>query len=207
MAAILHINHSFKTIKDYLRKAKIFCFATDTVYALSCDATILEAVKRIYTLKKRSLDKPVPILVRDIYHAQKYAILNEYAIKLINKFSPGPMTYILKAIPDTNIASPISHNKNIGIRIPAHSVASIILKNYPHPLVGTSANSSRGKATRNIRDIFESELPLDIVITDALDSNMDGVESTIIDLTVEGRYHIVRNGKITQEEIEEAINQ
>jgi tRNA A37 threonylcarbamoyladenosine synthetase subunit TsaC/SUA5/YrdC len=36
---------------------------------------------------------------------------------------------------------------------------------------------------------------------------MDGVESTIIDLTVEGRYHIVRNGKITQEEIEEAINQ
>jgi L-threonylcarbamoyladenylate synthase len=53
-------------------------------------------VKKIFSLKKRPSNNPLIVHFKNIEQIKKEAIINTNFLKLVKKFSPGPLTYVLK---------------------------------------------------------------------------------------------------------------
>ena len=89
---------------DFLQRGKVICFATDTVYGVAVDATNPMAVERLYQLKNREKNKPIAIFLKDLKSAKKLFIFNDLAEEIVDKYTPGGITIILKT---TNFAKKI----------------------------------------------------------------------------------------------------
>ena len=115
---------------EALRNGKLVVFPTETVYGLGADATNKDAVARIYQVKGRPSDHPLIVHISSAAHLDKWASdIPEYAIKLARSFWPGPMTLIL---PRTELAKDFitGGQNNVGIRVPKHTVAMALLKEF-----------------------------------------------------------------------------
>ena len=172
-----------------LKAGNLVAFPTETVYGLGADASNQLAVARIYKVKGRPTDHPLIIHISSINNLDKWAKdIPEYAIKLARKFWPGPMTLILSR---TDLAKDFitGGQDNVGIRVPAHTVAQALLKAFESQggfgVAAPSANRF-GKVSPTCADDVKSELAdylsTDDLILDGGQSEV-GVESTIIDCT------------------------
>jgi L-threonylcarbamoyladenylate synthase len=131
----------------------------------------------------------------------------EYAIKLARAFWPGPMTLIL---PKTDLAKNFitGGQNNVGIRVPAHTVALALLKDFEaQGGLGVAAPSANrfGAVSPTSAGAVELELASYLNLDDqVLDGgNCDvGIESTIIDC-IGKTPRVLRPGAITREMIEE----
>ncbi|MDR0288705.1 MAG: threonylcarbamoyl-AMP synthase [Rickettsiales bacterium] len=172
----------------------LVCFPTETVYALACSALDSGAIKKIYQVKKRSRNKPLSILVNDIYSLTKIAELEEKYVSLVNHFSPGPITYILP-LKSNNILPNEFFKGSIGVRIPNHPIVISILNELKTPIVATSINISGEKSVCKASDIPQSiKQHLSAVVED--DKLVSGIESTVIDLTGD-KIKILRGGAVS----------
>lgn len=178
-------------IKNELIKGKVLVLPTDTVYGLVCDSRNEQAVKRIFEIKKRSLNKPVGIFVKNIEMAKKIAQINEEQEKLLKEKWPGKFTFILrkKAVENGSrgilLPDLIGARKTIGIRIPDYELISDLFEKIDFALAQTSANISNEPATTKIQGVIKSfekqKIQPDLII-DAGD--LPGSRpSTVIDLT------------------------
>lgn len=113
---------------------------TDTVYGVAARIDRPEAVRRIFSIKRRSLDKPLPVLVPDLERAQRLAVMTPEASEMAERGWPGPLTLVLPAVPGGGIALG-GDGSTIGVRIPAHPVALELLRRAGS-LAATSANRS-----------------------------------------------------------------
>jgi len=202
MLILKNLSGSGDLIAECLRKGGVICFPTETVYALACDATLPNAIARIQKIKNRDANKPLSLLAYDIKTAKRYVFIDDKAISVMKKFSPGPITYILpnKALnnwPDF-----------LGIRIPKHPTAQAILKNYSHLLVGTSVNISGKASARTSEEIPEKIRDcVDIIVNDTPKMPASGLPSTVVDMSMPGRYKILREGPVNKAEIDEIADQ
>jgi L-threonylcarbamoyladenylate synthase len=164
-------------------------FPTETVYGLGADASNQQAVARIYEVKGRPTDHPLIVHISSINNLDKWAKdIPAYAVKLARNFWPGPMTLIL---PRTDLAKDFitGGQNNVGIRVPAHTVALSLLKEFEdqggYGIAAPSANRF-GKVSPTCADDVKAELS-DYLKSDDLildgGSSLVGVESTIIDCT------------------------
>ncbi len=185
-----------------LKAGNLVAFPTETVYGLGAAASNQLAVARIYKVKGRPSDHPLIIHISSINNLDKWAKdIPEYSIKLARKFWPGPMTLIL---PRTNLAKDFitGGQDNVGIRVPQHTVALSLLKEFEAQggdgIAAPSANRF-GKVSPTCANDVKSELA-DYLSTDdlILDGGQAevGVESTIIDCTNPTPV-ILRPGAIT----------
>ena len=78
-----------------LTLGELIAFPTETVYGLGADATNEQAVKRVYLAKGRPSDNPLIVTVASREMVKKYTgELPEAAVKLMDKFWPGPLTMV-----------------------------------------------------------------------------------------------------------------
>ncbi|UWI83017.1 L-threonylcarbamoyladenylate synthase [Wolbachia endosymbiont of Howardula sp.] len=188
-------------IVQSLHNDLLVCFPTETVYALSCHAYSNTAIAKIYQIKNRVRDKKLSIFVHDIHHLQKIANIKEEYMHYINYFSPGPVTYIVP-LKNNQLFSKEFFQDNIGIRIPNHPVARLILQHINSPIVATSINMSGTASVYTANTIPKCiKQYLSIVIED--DRLVSGIDSTIIDLTG-SEIKIVRQGAISLQDIRDA---
>ena len=82
--------------KKILNKNNIIAVPTETVYGLAGNAYSSKSVKKIYKLKRRPKKNPLIIHYYDLENLKRDAYIDENFLKLYNKFSPGPLTYILR---------------------------------------------------------------------------------------------------------------
>ena len=87
---------NIKKAKKYLNKNYCIGVPTETVYGLAANAYKNSAVKKIFNLKKRPENNPLIVHYLGIDSLKKDCLLNDNFMKLYKKFSPGPITYILK---------------------------------------------------------------------------------------------------------------
>jgi L-threonylcarbamoyladenylate synthase len=194
-----------------LISGNLVAFATETVYGLGADATNKDAVSRIYEVKGRPTDHPLIVHISSIEHLDKWARdIPEYAIKLATSFWPGPMTLIL---PRTKLAKDFitAGQDNVGIRVPSHTVALALLKEFESQggegVAAPSANRF-GKVSPTTAQAVSDELSNYLTSTDLiLDGGpcAVGVESTIIDCT-QSLPVIIRPGEVSTEMIEELLS-
>jgi L-threonylcarbamoyladenylate synthase len=126
-------NCTATAIKDAaaaLIKGDLVAFPTETVYGLGADATNEDAIARIYKVKGRPVGHPLIVHISSLDNLDKWARdIPEYAVNLARAFWPGPMTLIL---PRTDLAKDFitGGQDNVGIRIPSHTVALALLKEF-----------------------------------------------------------------------------
>ncbi len=107
---------------------ELVAMPTETVYGLAADATNPEAVARIFAAKGRPRFNPLIVHLPSLAAAEQFAVFTPAARKLAAAFWPGPLTMVLKSVPDSGIADLVTAGLDtIAIRVPAHPVAQALL--------------------------------------------------------------------------------
>ena len=198
------IQSNIKKAKKYLDNNGCIAVPTETVYGLAGNAYSNVAVKKIYKLKKRPLNNPLIVHYHSLDQLKKDCDLNDNFLKLYKKFSPGPLTYILKLKENSKISKYVTNNKKtLAVRFPKHYLFRNLLKRLNYPLAAPSANISSGLSSVKISDIkdeFGNKIKL---ILNGGKSKI-GVESTILNLL--NKPSILRYGGLDISKIEKALN-
>ena len=200
-----------KNAATALINGNLVAFPTETVYGLGADATNKDAVARIYAVKGRPTGHPLIVHISSIKNLNKWVReIPDYAATLAQTYWPGPMTLIL---PRTEIAKDFitGGQDNVGIRVPAHPVALLLLREFErqggYGVAAPSANRF-GKVSPTCADDVKSELLNNLKSDDlVLDggSSLVGIESTIIDCT-KSTPTILRPGGITSTMVSDLLN-
>ena len=192
---------AYKTALDILKSGGLVAFPTDTVYGVGALAFDGNAIESIYTAKKRPAEKAIPILVGEIMDTVK--IVTEFPLtarRLASRFWPGPLTCILTKKP--TLPAAVSATSTIGVRIPDHAVARILLRSAG-PMAVTSANISRQQSPSSAQEVFRQlngRIPL---IIDGGETP-GGVPSTVVDCSSD-EIKILREGPISLDNINSAL--
>ena len=177
------IQSNIKKAKKYLDKNDCIAVPTETVYGLAGNAYSNIAVKKIFKLKKRPVNNPLIVHYYDINKLKQDCHINDNFIKLFNKFSPGPITFILKLKKDSKISNFVTNKqKTLAVRFPRHLLFRRLLKNLNYPLAAPSANISTKLSSVQASDVIEEFGSKVKYILNGGKCQI-GVESTIINLT------------------------
>ena len=115
-AAIL-LQDNLEKIVEAFSKGKVVCIPTDTIYAMSCDAMNVDAIERIYQIKKRDLNKTLPVFVADIEMAKEYIKFFSKELALAEVFWPGALTFVSE-VNNQKIPKILINKNKIAIRVP-----------------------------------------------------------------------------------------
>ena len=197
----LNIHEQIEKGVSILSRGGIIAYPTDTVYGLGAGIGFPKAIERIYAVKERPVNMPLPLLVADVSQISELAeSISPLARLLIQNFLPGALTLVLPAsasVPDIIAAG----GKTVAVRIPAHPVPIALIRGLGTPIVGTSANLSGQPSALTADEVYGQ-------LGDKIDFVIDGgrcpggKESTIIDITGE-KAVILREGAISRKEIEQ----
>ena len=189
-------------ILNILKKNGIIGLPTETVYGLAGNAYSNSAIKKIFKIKKRLKKNPLIIHYYNLSSAKKDVLLDKKFFKIYKKFSPGPITYIVKKKNNSKIKPLACANlKTVGIRFPRNKIIRKLLKKLEFPLAMPSANKSSGVSPVKPMDVFE-EFNNKIKVIDGGISSI-GIESTVLNLV--GKICILRPGVITPKQIENVL--
>ena len=192
-----------RTAVDALRAGKLVAFPTETVYGLGADGFNEEACRAVYAAKGRPSDNPLILHIADMSALRDIAEdIPEAAVDLAEAFWPGPLTLVLKK--RRNVSSVVSGGLDtVAVRMPDNDLARRLIRALGHPLAGPSANLS-GHPSPTLAAHVEHDFGDHIAgVVDGGPCRV-GVESTIVDLTVQP-YAILRPGGIPREKIEALI--
>ena len=166
----------------------VILYPTDTVYGLGANIFNNDAVERIYEIKKRDQSKPLSVLVQNTESLELIADLNRSSREIINKWLPGPFTFILNK---KNMVSPyVSASSKVGVRIPDYKIARALASLFP--ITTTSANLTNECTLSNPQDILK-QIGNDIDLVIDVGDLGDAKPSTVIDLS-SSKPTLVRNG-------------
>ena len=173
-----------------LRARGLVAFPTETVYGLAADAASPDAIERLNRVKGRPPEKPYSLHVHSIEQvAQQVGTIPPSALRLMERFWPGPLTIIL----------PGASGKTVGFRLPDHPVALAFLKACGTLVVAPSANRSGSPPPTDAQEVRAA-------LGDTFDCLLDagptklGRESTVVEC-LDGRVEIRREGAIPRQEI------
>jgi L-threonylcarbamoyladenylate synthase len=176
---------------DVIQNGGIILYPTDTVWGIGCDATNVEAVKKIYALKQREETKSMIVLMNGekmMYNVFKD--IPEVAWQILD-FSEKPTTLILDN-PRNVAANIIADDKTLGVRIVKEPFCFKLMERMKKPLVSTSANISGQPTPKSFKEISPEIINgVDYVVNLHREKTCDK-PSTIIKLTSDSQVKIIR---------------
>jgi len=179
---MISIQSNIKKAKKYLDKNHCVAVPTETVYGLAGNAYSDIATKKIFKLKKRPVNNPLIVHYYDINMLKEDCYISDNFIKLYSKFSPGPITFVLKLKKESKISKFVTNKqKSLAVRFPKHALFRKLLKNLNYPLAAPSANISTRLSSVKVSDVIE-EFGSKIKYILNGGKCQIGVESTIINL-------------------------
>ncbi len=178
-------------------------FPTTCLYGLGAAIHLPEALERVFAAKNRPRSQPVSMLIRSAGEVEGYAAgIPESARRLIEAFWPGNVTLVLAAA-DTVPPILTADTGRIGIRVPAHPVASALLNCLEHPITGTSANLAGQPACASVSELSAELCRHTAVILDA-GPLAGGNGSTVVDVTTDPAT-ILREGTVSVARIRDCL--
>ncbi len=171
-----------QTASEYLTAGGILALPTDTVYGVGVDAFNAEAVQKLYTLKGRPEDKPIPLVLGTVADVEQVAQnLPGFFFHLTERFWPGGLTIVVEAKNLLPILT--AGGDTVGIRIPNHALLLEILQEFGGAMAITSANLSGALPATSVEEIGAE-------LRNKIDLFVDGgktpgpVPSTVYDISV-----------------------
>jgi L-threonylcarbamoyladenylate synthase len=188
-----------------INRGRLVVFPTSTFYGLGAQAFDIDAVDRVFRLKRRNSEKPILILIASLTDlAPLVRSIPETAQRIIKAFWPGSVTLVFRAaeILPKNLTG---QTGKIGIRVVNHPVASALVREVGSPVTGTSANISGEDGCASVGQLDRRiKANVDLVL-DAGELG-GGKGSTVVDVTVDPP-RILREGLIRQEEITASLEE
>jgi 2,3-bisphosphoglycerate-independent phosphoglycerate mutase len=181
---------------------------TETVYGLFCDATSDIATQKVYDIKGRPACNPLIVHVSSVDMALLYATIHEqdaYMMELFWNKLNLPITFVVPLAPGSQISKLVTAGlKTVAIRRPNHPIALSLIEEFGKPLAAPSANTSMMLSPTSYDMVMEDIGRKVRLVIDGGPCDV-GIESTIIDITTQGEYRILRHGGTPIETIEEVI--
>ena len=185
-----------KQAVETMRKGGVILYPTDTVWGIGCDATNIEAVKRVYTIKQRDDSKALICLVDSDARMQRYfRNVPDVAWQLIDGLKDSdarPTTLILDGA--INLAENlIAEDGSVGMRITNEPFSKELCYRFQKAIVSTSANISGKPAAQNYCDIDPQIIDaVDYVCWSRRQEHKPHTPSSIIKLKENGEVTIIR---------------
>lgn len=196
-------DNSVQMAANILKNGGIIGMPTETVYGLAAMGTDGEAVKTVFEVKGRPQDNPLIAHVHKDYDLEKLVFTDmPYVRKLIDKFTPGPLTLVFYS-KGVVCKEAVCGGETLAVRIPSHEGCQKLLRAVDSPLVAPSANLSKHTSPVTAAHVYndlQGKIPL------ILDGGKcsGGIESTVLDVT--GPVpRILRAGLVTKEMIESVV--
>ncbi|MBN1829861.1 MAG: threonylcarbamoyl-AMP synthase [Deltaproteobacteria bacterium] len=187
-----------------IKRGGVIAYPTETFYGLGADPFNERAVERLFAIKGRNFDKPIPLIIgkRENLDGLVTDITREAEL-LIKHFWPGPLTLVFHAASHIHRAITADTGK-VGIRLSSHRIARNLATALPSGvLTATSANFSGSEAMNAAQDVLAAMGRLvDAVIEGG--ATPGGPGSSVIDVTAIPPV-IIRNGEIPKEIISDKL--
>jgi L-threonylcarbamoyladenylate synthase len=189
---------------DFLRSGALVAFPTETVYGLGGDATNDRAVAAIFAAKGRPAFNPLIAHGPDQASFATAVVMDERALRLAERFWPGPLTMVLPRREGSSISLLASAGlDSIAVRVPAHPVALALLRAAGTLIAAPSANPSGRVSPTTARHVAEGLSGRLAMILDGGPCRV-GVESTVIDLSSDVPT-LLRPGGVTLESLRDIL--
>lgn len=183
-----------------LKQGELVAIPTETVYGLAGNAFDHNTVTKIYQVKNRPVYNPLIVHIADL--STLYSVTDKkipaIAIKLMEKFWPGPLTLLLPK--NKNIPQIVTSGlPNVAVRIPNHPLTTKLLRQLDFPLVAPSANRFGYISPTSPNHVFQQFAEKIPYILDG-GACSAGIESTIVGFD-DDTVVIYRLGAVTPGEI------
>ena len=186
-----------------IKQGGVIAFPTETVYALGADVNNIEAIKKVYKLKKRNKDKPLSMFVKSISDVKELVDkVTPEAEQLMKTFWPGPLTLVFQTShPD--LAPILSGENKLGVRVSSSPLVKALLEGSGKYISATSANISGKKSCILATQVF-------YFFTGRVDLILDGGKanssytSTVLDVSGD-EVICLRKGLVSLNRIKEII--
>jgi L-threonylcarbamoyladenylate synthase len=177
----------------------VVAFPTETFYGLGADVLDLEALQKVFQIKRREENKPLLLLVADqTWLPELVKRIPPAAEQLIEKFWPGPLTLVFQASP--HLPTILTANTGrIGLRISSHPVAQALVQAVGRAITATSANVA-GQPSASLASEVSQALGkrVDAILDGG--KTAGGLGSTVLD--VSGVLpKIIRQGTVSRTEL------
>lgn len=176
---------------DTLKSGGTILYPTDTIWGIGCDATNVEAIQKIFEIKKREKSKSMIILVESVKRLQDLVEVPEMAWEIMD-LSEKPVTLIYdnpKGLPKELLAE----DGSIGIRLVKDDYLKKLIGKLNKPLVSTSANLSGSKSPMKFADISKEIIgSVDAVAEENHDKVSEYSGSSVIRMWNDGRVKVLR---------------
>ncbi|MGG4144758.1 L-threonylcarbamoyladenylate synthase [Paenibacillus algorifonticola] len=192
---------------ELLRRGELVAFPTETVYGLGADARSPEAVAKIFQAKGRPSDNPLIVHIATISQLDELVLpYSTLAKQLMEQLWPGPLTLVLPVQPGAVSPLVTAGLSTVGVRMPSHPVAMRLLAAAGCPVAAPSANRS-GRPSPTLAEHVAEDLSGRV--SGIVDGGATGIglESTVIELTGEQAFRILRPGGVTVEQLRNAVPQ
>lgn len=175
-----------------INNGSIVALPTDTVYGLAADAQNPFAVNNLYNIKGRDFKKPIAICTYCVSDICNWGKVCNLPFGLLEDLLPGPVTVVLQRTPTLNSALNPDQS-NVAIRVPNSGFVCKIISVLRKPIALTSANYSENPSTLKPIEFSALWPKLDAIFDGGIiHASREG--STIVDLTIDNHYSIIRTG-------------
>lgn len=186
----------------------VWAFPTETFYGLGCRIMDAAAVQRVYQLKHRPVQRPLPVLAGSVGQLAAVVRLDEAPALLRERFWPGSLTILLPVLPQCRAALPpqvCGPDGKMAVRLTPHPAAARLACLAGMPLTCSSANLSGQPAARTADELAPALLQhLDaahdgILVCGPLPQG--GLPSTIVEPLGQRRLRLLRSGAVAPQQL------
>lgn len=178
---------------EILKNGGVIAYPTDSSYAIACQMDDKQALDKIRRIRQLDDKHNFTLICKDLTQVSNFAKIDNDAYRLIKALTPGAFTFILNATREVPRRLQHPKKKTIGIRVPDHAIASLLVETIGEPLFSSTlvlpGESSALTDPYEIRDRLEHELDLVIDAGIVLDE-----PTTIIECSGKN-LEITRQGK------------
>ena len=190
---------------ELIKAGGLVVFPTRALYGIGADIYQPDAVSRVFTVKRRTSDKPISVLIRSESQLNDLAAeIPDTARRLMDRFWPGLITLVFTAQPAVPSALTGNFGK-IGIRMPAHPVAATLLAQLSHPITGTSANLSGQPGCAQISGLA-AEIGKEMAMILDAGPLAGGAGSTVVDVTTTPPI-VLREGGVSETDLRNCLKE
>ncbi|TGN09920.1 L-threonylcarbamoyladenylate synthase [Leptospira bandrabouensis] len=190
------ISSDVRLLANLIQEGKVVIFPTETVYGIGASTKNEAACLRVYEIKGRPKDNPLIAHFPSIEAIEESCVLGNLGRKLLEKFSPGPLTLILPKKDKSLFPKELD---TLAVRIPKNPVIREWIRLTGGPVSAPSANLSGRPSLTKLTDVvryFEGKV--DGILIEEEPSF--GIESTVVSLVGE-HPTLLRPGSIESEEL------
>lgn len=177
---------------EIVREGGVIAYPTDSSYAIGCHIGDKQSMDRMRRIRQLDDKHNFTLVCTDLAQVSTFTKISNDAYRMIKALTPGPFTFIMEATREVPRRLQHPRKKTIGVRIPAHPVAMLLVKELEEPLLSTSlilpSESDGLSAPYEIRERLEHQLDL---VIDA--GNIEFAQTTVIEFTNKGP-EIIRQG-------------